>query len=399
MIVRKNLLPILVMPAVLGVAIFAGVKASSAQSALSDMCGSGTGTTGTCCASSPSPPYLSVRDRLYGAAGTSACDVWAVGLQPTSSLIMHWDGSAWAVSFNRPVGYFFGVSATSTSDAWAVGGTNWFNPSQTLAEHWDGTSWSQVATPAEPSAFFRAVAATSTTNAWAVGLIGPGPGVQSSATEPLIERWNGSTWSVQPISVPADGGALQAVTATSSTDAWAVGWSGNSQATLIYHWDGSTWTRVSSPNQAGTYNILSGVTAIASNDAWAVGQTGTSSGPDEPLIMRWNGSTWTVATGVPDPAGDTNLNAVSGDSANDVWATGYSNPTTCGHGGSSPKCQGVVLHWGGTAWTVVSCPNPSSTYLNDYAGVVALASDDVWMVGTTDYASTLIAHWNGRTCN
>jgi hypothetical protein len=42
---------------------------------------------------------------------------------------------------------------------------------------------------------------------------------------------------------------LNAVAATSATDAWAVGnySSGSASGTLILHWNGSAWTQVPSP--------------------------------------------------------------------------------------------------------------------------------------------------------
>jgi hypothetical protein len=395
--VKRLFVAVLVIPVALGVAIFAKAGASSADYSCNisgGTCGSGSGTSPPC----PSSPYLSVPGRLYSVAGSSTSDVWAVALQPGSSLIMHWDGSCWTVSPSHPAGYFKGVSADSPDDAWAVGGTSWWNPSQALAEHWDGTSWTQVATPNQGgSAIFNAVAATSATNAWAVGMIGPGPGVRVSSAEPLIERWDGTAWSAQSFAVPTDGGTFVAVAAASADDAWAVGWTGGvsegtGQTTLIEHWNGSTWTRVSSPDPAGQGNSLSGVTAISADDAWAVGYTATDSGVYKPLTMHWNGSTWSVVTS-PDPDGDSGLQAVSAGSADDVWAVGQTDQ--CGHGGSS--CTTVAMHWDGTSWTTASTVNPSSSYLNSLLGVAVISGGDVWAVGTTDYASTLIEHWDGHT--
>ncbi len=398
---KRTLLAALLIPAALAVAVFAGAAASSA--AFSDSCGSGSdgccgtdGGSGTGCTTGTSP-YLSVPDRLYGVAGASADDVWAVGLEPGSSLIMHWDGSSWATSFTEPVGFFRAVSAPATDDAWAVGGTNWFDGSQTLAMHWDGTSWTHVTTPTPGSGVFQGVTATSASNAWAVGVIGPGPGTTAAATEPLIERWDGSSWAEQTFADPTDGGQFWAVAATSADDAWAVGWTGGSgegtgQTTLIDHWDGTSWTRVSSPNADGSANALYGVTAISADDAWAVGYTLASDGKPRSLTMHWNGSTWSVVSS-PSPAGDSGLQGVSAASADDIWAVGQTD--TCGHGGGN--CTTVIMHWDGSAWTVVSSPDPSSGYLNSLLGVAVISgdSDDVWAVGTTDYASTLITHWDG----
>jgi len=94
----------------------------------------------------------------------------------------------------------------------------------------------------------------------------------------------------------------------------------------------------------------------------------------------------------PNVNGDTALISTSGGSANDVWAVGQANGSTYGCG---PKCVTVAMHWNGTSWTVVTTPNPSSTYLNAFLGVFEVASNDVWAVGSTDYQSTLIEHWNG----
>ena len=85
--------------------------------------------------------------RLYSVAATDAHNVWAAGLHPNSSLIVHWNGTAWAQSFSSSLGYFIGVATDSRTDAWAVGGTNWFSPTSTLIEHWNGTAWTHVPSP------------------------------------------------------------------------------------------------------------------------------------------------------------------------------------------------------------------------------------------------------------
>ena len=135
------------------------------------------------------------------------------------------------------------------------------------------------------------------------------------------------------------------------------------------------------------------MTAISADDAWAVGFTQTASGPYQALTMHWNGSTWSVVSS-PNPSSDTNLWKVSAGSADDVWATGYTGP--CGHGGS--RCATVAMHWNGSSWTVASTPDPSSSFLNALLGVVDIGGgDDVWAVGSNDWSSTLIAHWDGST--
>jgi hypothetical protein len=90
--------------------------------------------------------------------------------------------------------------------------------------------------------YLNAVAATSAANAWAVGRYYDGTEWQT-----LIEHWNGVTWTVQPSpdpAGPAGDNELTAVTATSPSNAWAVGYhaEGTTDVPLIEHWDGAAWT-------------------------------------------------------------------------------------------------------------------------------------------------------------
>ncbi len=343
--------------------------------------------------------YPTVPDRLYGVAAVSADDVWAVGLYPTGSLALNWNGSTWA-EYETANGYYNGVAASSAADVWAVGGTNWGSPSAPLAEHWNGSSWTDVATPDPPGGgYFNSVAATSPSNAWAVGAVAPGgPGVPA-ATTPLIEHWNGKTWTIQNVQDPPHGGLLNSVAATSASDAWAVGWTGpNSGAsgTLIEHWNGKTWTRVPSPNLPGSgKSFLKGVTAISAGNAWAVGAAIVGN-VEHTLTMDWNGEKWTYVPS-PTPGGDSSLQGVTFSWTNNIWAFGYTNPSRCSSGG--PPCQTLIEHWNSIhqRWSVIPSLNPPVGYLNQLEAGAAVSRTDIWAVGTTDYASTLVVHWNGTS--
>jgi hypothetical protein len=74
------------------------------------------------------------------------------------------------------------------------------------------------------SADFTAVSALASNNGWAVGRSTTlnSSGVVSS---PLVEHFNGTSWSIQ--TTPATAGSLNAVTAISPTDVWAVGGTGS----------------------------------------------------------------------------------------------------------------------------------------------------------------------------
>jgi hypothetical protein len=132
---------------------------------------------------------------LRGVSAISTTDVWAVGqLQKkngghNSPLIEHWDGSSWRlVESNVPIGVLSGVSALSDSDAWTAGETDARKGfrHRALAEHWDGASWSPGSTPpAGLSTHFYGVSALSSDDVWAVGEDQP---------DTLIAHWDGTGW-------------------------------------------------------------------------------------------------------------------------------------------------------------------------------------------------------------
>src|SRR5204863_434264 len=146
-----------------------------------------------------------------------------------------------------------------------------------------------------------AVSAASSNDVWAVGTYG-------DPHQPLVEHWNGSAWNVVPsVSVSTNHNRFNGVAAVSSTDVWAVGAyiNGNDvNQTLIERWDGSAWSVVPSHNVSNYYNELVGVTALSSSDVWAVGRSFVNRFVYHTLIEHWNGNIWSI---VPSPSPGTFL--------------------------------------------------------------------------------------------
>ncbi|MEO8289177.1 MAG: S-layer homology domain-containing protein [Chloroflexota bacterium] len=348
----------------------------------------------------PSPDVITATNYLLGVDAISSSDIWAVGhYNPTrgiETLIEHWDGSAWSIvpspNPGTPDKYAFilgGVSAVSTNDVWAVGeaflsGSGW----QTLIEHWDGTAWSVVPSPS-PGTYgnlLNAVSAVTANDVWAVGVY------EVTGSQTLIEHWDGNIWSVVPgPSIGESVSELYAVSGVSANDVWAVGKFGVSgsgwEQTLIEHWDGNIWSVVPSPSP-GTYgNLLNAVSWVSANDVWAVGHYQPTGSIRQTLIEHWDGNTWSVVLS-PDPGTVSNsLTGVSAISANDVWAVGLFS--------DSNVDKTLIEHWDGNTWSVVSSPNPGTTG-NNLAGVSAVSAVDVWAVGYIDNAAghTLVERYN-----
>jgi hypothetical protein len=169
-------------------------------------------------------------------------------------------------------------------------------------------------------------------------------------------------------------------------------------ATLIEHWDGSSWSIVRSPGPRGASALLDGVSAISSADVWAVG-TAQGRGSARTLTEHWDGQRWQI---VPSPSltvgsqpADNTLTAVIAINSNDVWAVGYAASITIG--------ETLIEHWNGTSWTIVPSPNPGegSGFFDDRLfGVTAVSASDIWTAGESTALGeehNLIEHWDGST--
>jgi len=185
--------------------------------------------------------------------------------------------------------YLWDVQARTATDAWAVGGyVDATGRSYALALHWDGQQWSVLPSPTfgTASAMLDAVTASGG-GVWAVGETDDA----HDGGRPLVEQFTGGSW--QAVALPAAGSAftdLWGVAAASGTT-WAVGTFYNPIAdrnqTLILRGDGSTWSVVNGPDPGSGDNILAGITAVP-GQLWAVG-TYDDGGNRLPLLEQHPG--------------------------------------------------------------------------------------------------------------
>lgn len=335
-----------------------------------------------------------IAEELHGVSAVSASNAWAVGNGP----IVHWNGTAWSPvkAPNAPYANLYGVSMDSRADGWAVG-TYLPNPNgeefKFLLLHWNGTSWAKVPSPAPGHGALYGVSMASASAGWAVG-------EESSPTgpHPVLLRWNGTSWARVSFPYPKtkDGGELNAVSARSATDAWAVGtyYTPRSQA-LVEHWNGRSWTQVPSP-AAGD---LLGVSTASATDAWAVGWLdATGSDPNKTLSLRWDGTSWAK---VPSPSPGRTACSECSTPANELAAVAITSPSNgwavgeyLTSGGS--KVAAMTQHWNGTRWARVA--NPGGTTYSYLFGVSMVSATDGWAVGGNDSTGdAIILHWNGTT--
>jgi hypothetical protein len=178
---------------------------------------------------------------------------------------------------------------------------------------------------------------------------------------------------------------LDGVVTISSSDVWAVGdWqnAGAASQTLIEHWDGTSWSVVSSPSPGSNANELRGVSADAPNDVWAVGIT-SNTGSSLTLVEHWDGANWSVIPAVNFGSALTEFFGVTSIAPDDVWAVGDFQNT----GPNQPDLP-LTEHWNGTSWSAL--PAPISAGLSgNLHGVAAANSLKVWAVGEQFDNSTI----------
>jgi hypothetical protein len=289
-----------------------------------------------------------------------------------------------------------GISAVSANDVWAVGYSTNGTAQQALIELWNGTSWKVVPSPTPSGSngsVLGAVKALSAKDVWAVGEYLN----SSNVDQTLTEHWNGTSWSI--VTSPNMGTStnlLNGVTAVASNDVWAVGefFNNGIYQTLTEQWNGTSWSIVASANAGTANNFLDCVAAVSANDIWAVGEDFTLFTPAQTLVEHWNGTSWSVVTS-PNPSTNASiLFAVTATSTSDVWAVGY------GFNSAGTLQNTLTEHWNGTSWSIVPSPNPSGATSSTLYGVTSLAASNVWAVGQAFISSsntrqTLIEQWNG----
>jgi len=418
----------------------------------------------------PTPkPFAALNASFAAVACTSAADCWATGLVSTlgggsAPLVEHWDGARWSLEdvplpAGEQYGGLRGVTCLASSGCWAAGWWGGAAGMQALLERWDGTAWT-LAAPAAASAgaspALNDVACASASRCWAVGTYAP-----AGTSQPLIETWDGSAWTLAPAASPTasqsaalTGVACPAATTCVAVGAYATTFTGTSQA-LIETWDGAAWSAASpSGGSPGTSVELARVSCASRTTCYAAGSAAPPAGAGQALVEAWDGNSWSSAGGVA-PGGTTSsrLAAVACD-ADGCWAAGSEvtgagfavglaerlvtgtwtpvptaepqgqevnalSSVACASPG--PFCVSVGSHsteasaetlvesWRGGAWSAVASPSAGGSMNSFLNGVACASATACWAVGeaeptsngvsptSIDTASTLVEAWNGSS--
>src|SRR5262249_22596063 len=196
-----------------------------------------------------------------------------------------------------------GVACTGPSACTAVGAAvdSAGDPvGPALAERWDGTTWSIQPTPNPPSPGGGTLNWVACPSLSACTAVGAAVDPSSAPLATLAERWNGTRWSIQPTPNPAGGQGprLEGVACPSPSACTAVGGS-FANASLAERWNGTKWVIQASPNPEGQIFdlMLWSVACSRPLHCMAVGKYASFAtqlpaplAPQLTLAAQWNGS-------------------------------------------------------------------------------------------------------------
>lgn len=314
---------------------------------------------------------------FYDVWGSSPSDVFVSGSRldngTTKGIILHYDGSNWDIMTDQLTGSVSSIWGSSPSDVYAVSNEyiatseQFFPNYASIIYHYDGQSWNEMMRSEINDEIrgdtLRDIWGTSPNDIYAVG-----ERLYSEETETrdvvttVIYHYDGDSWT----STTSVTGRLYGVWGSSPSDIYAVmGMQGRENIFLYY--DGNNWNTIR--HDFGNYIL--GVHGTSSSDIFMVGRGG--------LIVHYDESEWNQMSGFGTTINY--INSIWGASSTDVYAVGgrWDYP--------EQKYYSMMLHYDGSSWSNVE--SKTDRYIYDIWGA---SSTDIFYVGR----GGIIKHYNGK---
>jgi hypothetical protein len=336
-----------------------------------------------------------------------------VGSAGQVSLAEGWNGSAWTVQRTpNPAGssssVLSGVSCGSPGACLAVGRYTYGSQGQdlgVLAESWNGASWTIQTVPLPAGALGGSLLGVSCASASACTAVGYYADSANSNVA-LAESWNGASFTHHTVRLPAGTttSVLDAVScsAAPSVGCEAVGWNLRSGAeiarTMAEGWNGTSWSVqvTPTPTESSGGSYPGGMSCSSADSCISVGEGFTSGGSlGGGWAQAWNGTAWSnQVTHLP-------KGAVGG--LLDAGSCSLAPATACtavGYYSNGSAFVNYAESWNGTKWLVQETPEPAGATAASLAGVsCSFPPGSCVAVGSYTTSAgvpvTLAEGWNG----
>jgi hypothetical protein len=276
------------------------------------------------------------------------------------------------------------VDVDCVSAAWcmAVGsGVNSANSIRGFAARWNGSSWQTVSPSTD--AGLHDVGCVSSSKCFAVG---QRVALSTGHRLPVLLRWNGTGWTSVALSVPAaqQYATLDGVDCGTSTSCLAVGGTSNGSGTpfhtLAYHYNGTSWARLTSPNPSAgpAGNYFTDASCTSGSNCYAAGTA-----ENKTLVERWRGaSTWNRLP-TPSPRAWNTFRAISCTSTTSCYAVGET------YTADRNVENAFAEHYNGTSWSTRTFTASNTSSLS---GVSCVSASTCIAVGGAGQRTLAVKH-------
>jgi hypothetical protein len=239
-------------------------------------------------------------------------------------------------------------------------------PDYPLLETYDGRLWQLATGPrVPPNSILTGISCPNVTECVAVGSTTRDVGNARTEESPFAESLDGETWSALPLaSSPGTSGALTSVSCSSASTCVAVG----SQAPhddpsatmpLIETFERTSWMRAAVPTAVAGRGVLYDVACVPNGPCVAVGSTEAQRNAGA-LVLSSSGMTWRLDAAAMATRGDLSLTTVACADATSCFVAGTSLASL----GASP--EEIVARVGATTWMKLGVV-PSSAIIDAIA--------------------------------
>lgn len=230
--------------------------------------------------------WTTTQSRGAGTFASVSCPSVAVCMAVGAAGVTEsWDGATWTTRPSPSADNLSAVSCVSREACLAAGQDQ---TGYIVTEGWNGTSWTALPLPQSQlnpiNPLFTAVSCTAanacTVAANSVFITGSVQTGLESSEQGLAFRWDGAAWSTRKIQLPAgeDVSTIGGIACPSASSCTVVGsysyFEPNSPeltAPLLEHFDGATWSAQQLPPQTGG-PVLNGVSCPSTTTCMAVGE-------------------------------------------------------------------------------------------------------------------------------
>lgn len=333
-------------------------------------------------------PFMAEGDasELNGVACTSSNYCIAVGNSLGGTISLQYNGIHWK-EIATPTQFSYGSSLLSiscvTSRCWSVGTSEVAGATIPLIEYFDGSTWSVRSSPVIGSsdAQLQGISCIAITQCYAVGTLN-----KNGTFGPLAEEYEQSKWVVNQFSPRlVHDFHLTAVSCVSFAQCYAVGSDGTKP--VVLHSENGSWKLISQNYNTNKGKAsFNGISCTRNYHCWAVGTSISSIGQTEAIDDYFDGTKWNVMPPLFQIKASESM----------VESLACPSSSACVANVSATPFPSYNVEAAGGSWKFIASLPTTVVTSNELDVLTCNTPRDCWgEVSPANGQVTSLAHWNG----